>query len=267
MSTVSFDTLTVEREARRHVITFTRSDQLNALDPPMLHEVVEAIRAADEAGVNVVVIRGEGRGFCAGVDLDTPYFMENIESDSVFEGMRLLEEQHAMIRAIHEAPFVTIASINGLAVGGGGFGMAMACDLRFAVEDARFWLVPGSLNVIQDFGLTWLLQRSVGMARTMELAFTGRRVDGATGQRWGFVNTAFADQASLDDHVEQVSAKISAMGPDSARMLKHVIRNGERSGLAEQLRLEAIANGLTFQSEEFARAKAEMLQRLGKKGT
>lgn len=267
MSTVSFDTLKVEREERRHVITFTRPARLNALDPPMLHEIISAMDEAGNAGVNVVVIRGEGRAFCAGVDLHTPYFMENIESDSVFEGMRLLDEQHEMIRAIHEAPFVTIASINGMAVGGGGFGMAMACDLRFAVEDAHFWLVPGSLNVIQDFGLTWFLQRSIGMARTMELAFTGRRVDGALGQRWGFVNAAFIDQAALDAHVEQVSTGIAEMGPDSVRMLKHVVRNGERSGLAEQLRLEAIANALTFQSDEFGEAKAAMLQRLEKKDT
>lgn len=265
MSTNNYATLKVEHAARCCTITFTRPKKMNALDPTMLAEVIAASHEGAESEANVIVFRGQGRAFLAGVDLDTPYFMENVNGDSIFEGTRLLDEQHEMIKTIHELPCVSIAAINGLTVGGGGFGLAMACDLRFAVADACFWLVPGQLNVIQDFGLTWFLQREIGQARTMELAFTGRRVDAATGERWGFVNQTLDDQDALDARVGEVVQTIAAMGSDSARLLKQVIRNGEHSGLTDQLRLEAIANGLCFQSEEFATAKDQMLQRLGKK--
>ena len=259
-------TIRVEEQDGAVTLILARPDRLNALGPDMLPELLEVLEAVRKSrDVKVLILTGEGRAFCAGVDLTTPFFMENVESDSVFEGTRLLDWQHELILALHELPQPTIAAINGDAVGGGGFGMAMACDMRFALSTARFWMIPGQVNVVQDFGLTWLLQRCVGMPRTMELVFAGRRVDGDEAFRIGIVNQAFEDSMDLKNHVDSVVSAIARMGSDAGRMLKLVVRHGASSPLREQLRVEAVANGLCFTSPEFNLAKTELLDRINKR--
>lgn len=247
-------------------LTLNRPERLNALGPDMLPElleVLEAVRVSRSA--KVLIVTGEGRAFCAGVDLSTPFFMENVESESVFEGTRLLDWQHELIAAIHELPQPTIAAINGDAVGGGGFGMAMACDMRFSLANARFWMIPGQVNVIQDFGLTWLLQRSIGMPRTMELVFSGRRIDGGEAARLGMVNETFENVALMHEATSAVAKSVARMGSDAARMLKFIVRHGASSQLRDQLRVEAITNGLCFNSSEFKQAKVDLLDRINKR--
>lgn len=256
-------TIKVQHDDGVVTVTLARPGRLNALDPEMLAEllaVLAAVRGCRE--VKALVVTGEGRAFCAGVDLTTPFFMENVESDSVFEGTRLLDQQHELITALHELPQPSVAVLNGDAVGGGGLGLAMACDMRFALSTARFWMIPGRVNVVQDFGLTWHLQRCIGTARTMELVFSGRRIDAAEAEQIGMVNRSFGAADELQTHLDSVLSAIADMGSDAGRMLKLVVRHGWSSPLREQLRVEAIANGLCFGSEEFKSAKAEMLGRL-----
>jgi enoyl-CoA hydratase/carnithine racemase len=248
-------------------LTLTRGDKHNAIDPPMLDELLDALSAVErDDRARVLVIDAEGPAFCAGVDLRTPFFMESVDDPSPFAGMRLLDAQHQLITSVYRLPQLTVACLQGNAVGGGGFGLAMACDLRFAVRSARFWLVPAQLDVVQDFGLTWLLQRVIGPSRTLELAFTGQRVDAEVGERWGFVNRSFESEAELRGHVAELAASVGGVGRDAARLLKHVIRNGAESSLEHQLKLEAVANGLCFSSEEFAQSKSWFLQGIQRGG-
>lgn len=241
-------------------------ERLNALGPDMLPEillVLDVVRQSRE--VKALVVTGQGRAFCAGVDLTTPFFMENVDSDSVFEGMRLLDWQHELITGLYELPQPTIAAINGDAVGGGGLGMAMACDMRFSLSGARFWMIPGQVNVVQDFGLTWLLQRCIGMPRTMEFVFSGKRVGAGEAQVLGMVNQTFEARADMDEHVQVVAGAIAKMGSDAGRTLKMIVRHGAASPLRDQLRVEAVANSLCFTSAEFREAKAALLDRINKR--
>ncbi|HEY8451198.1 MAG: enoyl-CoA hydratase/isomerase family protein [Micromonosporaceae bacterium] len=257
------DTIRVSERNGAVTVTLSRPERLNALGPDMLAELLEVLAAVrGSRDVKALVLTGKGRAFCAGVDLRTPFFMENVESDSVFEGTRLLDLQHELIAALYELPQPTVAAVNGDAVGGGGFGMAMACDMRFAVSSARFWMIPSQLNVVQDFGLTWLLQRCIGMPRTMELVYSGRRVDGVEAAGLGIVNRAFDRLEDMTAHVDSVVGAITGMGSDAGRMLKLVVRHGATSPLRDQLRVEAIANGLCFTSPEFQSAKSAMLERM-----
>ena len=143
-------------------------------------------------------------------------------------------------------------------------GLAMACDMRLSVKSARFWMVPGMLDVVQDFGLSWMVQRQVGPSRALQMATLGQKIDAATALQWGLVNELVDDVAALDARVEELGEQLSAMVSDALRMLKLVLRNGETSPLREQLGLEAVANGLAFQSKEFKQKKAAYLARLNK---
>lgn len=257
----------VELQIRDRVahLTLDRPDQLNALDPQMLEELLAALSTVASAQVNALVLTGRGRMFSAGVDLNTPFFMEHVEDQSIYAGKRLLDWQHEVIQAIYELPVPTLAALNGHACGGGGLGLAAACDLRYAVAGAQLWMVPGALDVVQDFGLSWLVQQQVGASRALHMALTGYRVSADEAKSWGLVNEVYPDVDELTAAVGSFSERLSAQGPDAARMLKTVVRLGKTSNLREQLQVEAIANGLAFQSEEFQSKKRAYLDRLGGK--
>jgi enoyl-CoA hydratase/carnithine racemase len=258
-----YQTIRLDFEPKIARLTLHRPERLNALDPTMLAELIDALqRVRNRPGLSALYLQGSGRLFSAGVDLDTPFFMEHVEDDSIFSGTRLLNEQHRVIEALYEMPLVTIAALNGDACGGGGLGLAMACDLRISVRTARFWMVPMMLDVIQDFGLSWLVQRQVGPSRALQMALLSQKIDAATALQWGLVNELVDDQAALAERMQALSVHLGGMGADAMRMLKLILRNGESSPLREQLGVEAVANGLTFQSREFADKKAAYLEKL-----
>lgn len=261
----TYDTIEVEQQGAATLVVLNRPGVLNALNPQMLEELLDALGAVAASDAKAVVLTGRGRLFSAGVDLDTPFFMEHVEDSSVYSGKRLLDGQHEVIQAIYELPIPTLAALNGHACGGGGLGLAMACDLRFSVAGAQMWMVPGALDVVQDFGLSWLVQRLVGPSRALHMALTGYRVSTDEALAWGLVNEVFPDVASLEAAVTAFASHVSGQGPDAVRMLKTVVRLGGQSSLREQLQVEAIANGLAFQSDEFRAKKQAYLDQLGGK--
>lgn len=261
--TPDYGTLTLAFEGRIARLTLNRPDRLNALNPQMLEELLDALALVRvRPGLNALFLQGSGRLFSAGVDLDTPFFMEHVDDPSVFSGTRLLNGQHQVITALFEQDIITIAALNGHACGGGGLGLAMACDMRVSVKAARFWMVPLMLDVIQDFGLSWLAQRVIGPSRAMQMAVLGQKIDAETALAWGLVNELVEDGGALKDRMDALAMQIGGMGSDALRMMKLILRNGEHSDLRTQLGMEAVANGLTFQSDEFKRKKSDYLTAL-----
>ncbi|WP_221794121.1 enoyl-CoA hydratase/isomerase family protein [Aquisediminimonas sediminicola] len=253
--------LDVEGKIARLVLN--RPEKLNALDPLMLEELLDALhKVAINDDLNALFLQSTGRLFSAGVDLDTPFFMENVDDPSVFSGTRLLNWQHRVILALYELPIVTISALNGTAVGGGGLGLAMACDLRISIRNAQFWMVPMMLDVIQDFGLSWLVQRQTSPSRALQMALLGSKVTAEQALDWGLVNEVVDDVPALDARMDALAAQLDPMGTDALRMLKLILRNGEQSQLRDQLGVEAVANGLTFQSREFKDRKSAYLSKL-----
>ena len=123
----------------------------------------------------------------------------------------------------------------------------------------RAYLVPMMLDVIQDFGLSWLMQRQIGVSRTLQMAVLGSPIPAEQGLAWGMLNELVEDQPALSARMDALESHLGSMGSDALRMLKLIIRNGITSGLREQLGVEAVSNGLTFQSEEFKAKKAAYL--------
>lgn len=262
-STPAYETIGLSFDGRIARIRLQRPDRLNALNPQMLEELLDALRRVRHRdGLNALFLLGSGRLFSAGVDLDTPFFMEHVEDSSVYSGTRLLNWQHDVITALFEQEIVTIAGINGHACGGGGLGLAMACDMRVSVRAARFWMVPLMLDVVQDFGLSWLAQRVIGPSRAMQMAVLGQKIDAETALAWGLVNELADDPEALSARMDAIGSQINGMGSDAIRMMKLVLRNGERSELRNQLGFEAVANGLNFQSDEFKQKKAAYFRQL-----
>lgn len=224
--------IVVEKSAEGVVqIGLNRPDRLNALGAEMTNALLAAINEAVSGAARVIVIRGAGRAFCAGADLK--------ERRTMDEAARVKHNRaiNAAVDALGAAPMPTVCAINGLALGG-GCEIALACDLRYAVEEAQIGLTEARIGAIPGAGGTQRLPRAIGAMRAMELILTGEPITGKRAAEIGLVNAAFpADQ--LDAQVTKIAALLASRSPSGARTAKRLIYDGLETSLAQGLKLEA----------------------------
>src|SRR5262249_4631921 len=170
-------------------LTFNRPEKLNALSAELISSSMEALRAwsADPA-VGAIVVSGAGRAFCAGGDVST---MAKDTEHSLEEKIDRLREWQEPSWVLYGIPKVTIAAVNGFAMGA-GLGVCLACDLRIASDQAKFGTAYAKVGYGGDFGTTWLLTRYAGAPKAKELMFFGDIIDAAEAQRIGLVNRVVA---------------------------------------------------------------------------
>lgn len=187
-------------------ITLSRPERLNALSPALLEELAATARALDERPeVKVVIVRGEGRAFCAGFDL-TSFAGQDAAGASPRETADL---GRRMAEAVTRMRALTIARIHGHCVGG-GLVLAAACDLRVAAEDAVFSIPEVELGIPLAWGGIPRLVREIGPAMTKELVLTCRPFDAGEAHALGFVNRVTAPgelDAAVDALAEQLATR------------------------------------------------------------
>jgi 2-(1,2-epoxy-1,2-dihydrophenyl)acetyl-CoA isomerase len=217
-------------------ITIDRPDRLNALDVPSMRALREALESAGhDLKVRAVVLRGEGRAFCAGGDVAT--MDEHRRSGTLAQLFHeLTGEQELAVRAIVGMPKPLLASLGGVAAGG-GLALALAADWRIAAEEAV--LVPAfpSLGAVPDGGLTYFLPHFLGIGLAQELLLTNARVPAARARELGLVHEVVpADR--LGPRTEERALEL-AHGPTLAYgWTKSLLQNAFHGSLATQLGLE-----------------------------
>jgi 2-(1,2-epoxy-1,2-dihydrophenyl)acetyl-CoA isomerase len=187
MITSSTDHLKVELIDRVLVLTLNRPDRLNALSREMIDAGIQCLRAAvEDPGVGAVMLIGEGRGFCAGGDVSSMAAGEG--AVPTYEDSQDRQRRgHELSWLLWSMPKVTIAAVNGHAVGA-GLGIAMSCDLRVASENAKFGTAFAKVGFGGDYGTSWQLTRLVGQAKAKELFFLGDIVGAEEALRIGLAN-------------------------------------------------------------------------------
>lgn len=197
-------------------VRLNRPDRLNALDFALvaeLHDALDVVAADDEC--RVVLLTGEGRAFCAGLDLTdwgtVPPPGSHPHAPAGRTGQAFLANLTQHIRA---TPQVVIAAVNGPAIGG-GLALAAACDLRIAGESASMcsaFIKTGLTGT--DVGITYLLPRLVGASRAFDLILTGRTIDAWEAERIGLVSRVVPDEGLWDEAVDMASsmAQFTAFG-------------------------------------------------------
>jgi len=204
------------------VVRMNRPESFNAIDQEMIEGLHAAIDEVDaDRSCRVVVLTGEGRGFCSGLDLDAGHFALPGTEDmaEVPRQLRLQEAIVAFVERIHASPKPFIAAVNGAATGG-GFALALACDVRVAAETARFGAVfmkVGAQNA--DLGISYLLPRIVGAGRSAELLLTGRIFDAAEADRIGMTSAMVPPDDLMPRSIELAEA-IAANGAFQLWMTK-----------------------------------------------
>lgn len=233
-------------------ITLDRPERLNALTFEVYRELRETFRDLGAApDVRVVVITGEGRGFCSGGDVD------GIIAELFAEGARGLLEftrvTGALIQSIVECRRPVIAAVNGVAVGAGAV-IASACDVRIAAESARFGFIFPKVGLSgADMGASYLLPKIVGRGRAAELLYFGHLIDAREAERIGLVNRVVADGAALA--TAQAWARELARGPAFAHaMTKQMLDTEAQMPLAAAIEAEAQAQAICMAHPDFRAA-------------
>ena len=235
------DAVRLERAAPHvQVLRFTRPQVLNALDDDavaQLHSALDTIAHDDTC--RVVVLTGEGRAFCSGFDLRHAYQAPGQET--LGEAAAWMKRQEAFSRLIsrmRELRQPVIAAVNGAATGG-GFALALAADLRVAAESARFGAVFIRVGMSGcDMGVSWLLQRSVGMANAARMLFTGELIGAGEALRTGLVSHTVPDD-QLNDEAVRLAESIAAHDPFGIWMTKRGHwANAEAGSLQAAMELE-----------------------------
>lgn len=233
-------------------LTLNRPERMNGMTTRMLVETHDCLQqVAEREDVRVLVLTGEGRGFCPGADLKGRVAGEpDVPAEPHHYNVPVL---------LHEMPQVTIAAING-ACAGAGLGWALACDLRFATTSATFSTAFLRVAVAGDMGGPWTLSRLVGAAKARELYFLPEKFTAADAQSLGLVTRAFAD-ADFRGEVASVSRRLAAASPGALRLMKQNFVDAERTGLADYVALETQRHRERMQHPDVKEAFAAFVEK------
>jgi enoyl-CoA hydratase len=183
------------------LVTLDRPERMNAMAFDVMIPLRESLeRISRDNDVRAVVLTGAGGAFCSGADLENPGRVPDVDGLTLptiaLRSMQLLDDVIMTLRRMHQP---VIAAVNGPAIGG-GFCLALACDIRLA-GTAAYFRAAGIVNGLtaSELGISFLLPRAIGSARAAEIMLTGRDVDAAEADRIGLVASVAADGALLDD--------------------------------------------------------------------
>lgn len=240
-------------------ITLNRPDRRNAFSPEMSESINRAVEdAAKDKKVRVLVITGTGRAFCSGADVKAMAERANRQGSEKDEPEIRSEPLHVLLNKF-EKP--VIAAINGVAVGG-GFDLALACDIRIASDRARFAEVFIRRGLIPAMGGIYFLPRLVGIDKACQLIWTGDMIDAREAERIGLV-TMVVPHEELESATLELAEKLAKGPPLAIQKAKRNIYRG--LGMDLESALEYAASDMkelqqTEDHEEGARAFVEKRQ-------
>jgi len=248
--------VTFVRQARDDgvlTLALSRPEKLNALTAAGLDELLAALGDAErDGGVRVVVLRGEGRSFCAGADVGEVLARPDLDAAHAF-----LSRLAGVLRAISLLPKPVVAAVQGHAAGGGAE-LALEADLRVAADDAQLWFpdvgigsTPASLH---------RLYRCVGRAKTTEMAMLGTRLGADDLRRTGLV-TEVVGAAELEGAAHRLARRLAERAPASLRLAKEAVRLAEEASREVDLAANVSAMLVRWQGAE----QAEAAERFGER--
>jgi 2-(1,2-epoxy-1,2-dihydrophenyl)acetyl-CoA isomerase len=226
-------------------LVLNRPDKMNAMNLAMVRDIGESLDVVEQAGARVLLVRGEGRAFCSGRDL--------ADADPLHEdGEAVLRDVfNPLIERMAGVAVPTIAAVQGACLGT-GLGLAMACDIVYAADDARIGSPFARIGAVLDSGAHAAFVSRVGPHRALELVYTGRLLSGREAAEWGLVNRSVAG-ADLVRRTREMAVSI-ARGPTSAflesKRLVRAIADGS-AAFADVLAAEAAAQGRASRTHDY----------------
>lgn len=234
----------IEKKENVALLTINRPEGLNALNTSVLEALSDALdKLAADGDVRALVVTGAGdRAFVAGADIGE---MSELSQEQAATFARV---GHEAMNKLAAFPAPTIAAVNGFALGG-GFELALSCDLMIASAKARFAFPETGLGITPGFGGTQRLARLAGPMVACDLIFTGRRLNAEQAQALGIV-TEVTEVETLIDRAFEIANAIAAKAPIAIRNAKSAIHSGLDVSLGDGLEIEVEQFSRCFESDD-----------------
>lgn len=225
-------------------VTLNRPEARNALNRGMRRQLSTVLAGlSDDHSVRVVILTGAGdKAFCAGGDLS------EVEKFTPLDAREYIELSRAVTQTIQTMPQPVIAAVRGYALGG-GFELALACDLVIAAEDAQFGQPQAKIGLIPGGGATQRLPRAIGLHRARQYIFTGDRLSAREAERLGLVNQV-VPAAELGSAALQWARRLLTVSPTALALAKACLVQAQEVPLSAGLRYEAEMYALCFSTED-----------------
>jgi enoyl-CoA hydratase len=258
--------VTYHRDDHIGVITLNRPEKRNALNPVVWNALDRAIGMAEEdAEARVVLLRGEGKSFCAGLDLSPEnelFSAVNEPPDATqkiwfFKEVRKTQDIHTRLEHISKP---TIALIHGHCLGA-GLELVLCCDIRVCSQDTLFAFPEAKLGFITDVGGLQRLPRVVGKGHAREIAFRGHRFDADRAKTINLVNDVFPDKETVEEKGREMAEEIAGNPPLAVQGAKEVLLFDEEVSLEESLEYNAARSSMIVPSEDLLEAVSAYLQK------
>ncbi|NQU16255.1 MAG: enoyl-CoA hydratase/isomerase family protein [Desulfobacteraceae bacterium] len=260
------DFVTYHRDGHVGFITLNRPEKRNALNPAVWGSLDSAIGLAEEDGdVRVVILQGEGKSFCAGLDLspENELFsvvgMDPTASQKVefFREVRKTQDIHTRLELLQRP---TIAIIQGHCLGA-GLELALCCDIRLCSSETLFALPEAKLGFITDVGGLQRLPKVVGKGHAREIVFRGHRFDAKRAQVINLVNDVCPDEETLRAKALEMAEEIAGNPPLAVQGAKDVLLFDEEATLTESLEYNAARSSMIVPSEDLSEAVTAYLEK------
>jgi len=249
--------MSLEFSDRVAVLKFNHPQVMNAVGARMLEDFFEAlaeIRNPDN-GARCVLLTGEGRGFCAGANLQD----EDRGSRRGGAGDGLRTSYHPILLQLRDLEMPMVTAVNGAAAGV-GMSFAMMGDVVCASKGAFFLQAFARIGLIPDGGSTWMLPRLVGWGRAVELSLLAERLPAEQAHEWGLVNRLFDDNEALLAGAMDIARKL-ANGPRSLTLIRKAYWATWQNAFEQQLDLEAQLQNIAGASEDFGEGVKAFLEK------
>lgn len=261
----SHDESEVLYEVANHIATITLNapQRMNTISGAMLDQMSERfLQAEKDSDVRCVILTGNGRAFCAGLDLASQM---SAPKDSLGNMGNLgasageFDIRNAPPVVLHNMDTPTICAINGGAAGY-GLDMALGCDIRIAADTAK--LAPGfaKRGIVPESGGTWLLPRMVGYAKAAEISFTGRTLLAHEALEMGIVNRV-VPAGELMSHAHELASEIAANAPLAVRAIKRMMRAAETETFEQNIHHVFLQLLPLFRTKDFQEGVAAFMEK------
>jgi 2-(1,2-epoxy-1,2-dihydrophenyl)acetyl-CoA isomerase len=238
-------------------IRLNRPDRLNALDVPLADALLDALARVDaDPSVKAVTLTGEGRAFMAGGDISL--FHKSAENASR-EAAGLIAMFHQIIRLIRRMKPPVIAGVQG-AVAGGGLGLALACDLVIAADNASFVPAYTRIGTSPDGGTTWSITRLIGQRRALEWIMLGDPMSAADAATIGLINRVVAAE-KLDGEIAALAQRVAAGPAFAFASVKRLVHQARSNSFDEQLEAEREGFIAAARTKDFREGIAAFFER------
>ena len=261
-----YETLKINIENHIAHLAFNRPDRANALNKRAWEEMKAIFEELDQnADVRVIILSGEGKHFCAGIDLEMlmnvgDFTNKGCESRKRERFIATLKHLQSCVSAIEQCRKPVLAAIHKACVGG-AVDIVSACDMRYCTEDAFFCIKEVDMGLVADLGTMQRLPKIIPYGLAAEMAYTGKNVYGKEAKEMGLVNQVYPDKETMVTALTKIAETIAAKSPVTIRGTKHILQYSRDHSVMEGLNYMQTWNAAMIFSDDLMEAFQATMQK------